>query len=502
MRRSQTRPEFADLNQLEFSLLENSTVAAAIIAAPDGTVLGANRKMRAVLGVPNLQELRARNICEFIDESEWQRWLDAWRSGGGPLRTRLGGRGAAVDLDGDISCLGSAEDGAVCGLFAERGGEQQLRKAVQQSARMEALSSLTAGIAHDFNNLLTVLVGNLYLVAEELRDKPQTFAKLKAARDAGKRGADLIRQLLAFARREQVEAAVVDPRKVVTDLVPLLRRALGSKVGLETDLGAGSGVIRSSIAQLESVVVNLAINARDAIAGKGKVAVRVREQVVSRTEAVSLRLPAAGDYLALSVADNGQGIRPEVIDRVFEPFFSTKGETGGTGLGLCMVRWFAEQAGGTVDLSSQVGKGTTVTLLLPKSAETPVDSNDGTMPLSTLPTGTEHVLVLATDAAVRTTIKQVLQVLGYTVEFAANLEALGNEVMTGKFRVLIVDEGAADHEALARVRDAGAGIAIIVAAGSAARGNVLGATTLLKPFSIADLAGTVRCVIDGRSTRP
>ena len=231
-----------------------------------------------------------------------------------------------MGLHGDIRQVKGPSGPVVCGVFTELGNEQQLRKAVQQSARMEALGSLTAGIAHDFNNLLTVLVGNLYLLAEELRDNPQTFEKLKAARDAGKRGADLIRQLLAFARREQIEADVVDPSKIITDLQPLLRRALGSRITLDTQLDAGAGPIRASVAQLESVVVNLAINARDAISGKGMVSIRVRKLAVPDAEAARRRLANGGHYVAISVADTGGGIAPDVLNRVFEPFFSTKGE--------------------------------------------------------------------------------------------------------------------------------------------------------------------------------
>jgi signal transduction histidine kinase len=274
----------------------------------------------------------------------------------------------------------------VCGLFVESADEQQLRRAVQHSARMEALGSLTAGIAHDFNNLLTVLVGNLYLAAEELRGKSPTFEKVKTARDAGKRGSDLIRHLLAFARREELPAETVDPKKVVADLIPLLNRSLGSRIQLETGLDSSSGV-RASAAQLESVIVNLAINARDAMAGKGKVALRTRDVTLSAADAAGKGLPKAGAYVAISVADDGPGIPEEIRERVFEPFFSTKTEGAGTGLGLCMVRWFAEQSGGAVELESIHGRGTTVSVWLPRIGDGVVDGHDGTMPLSTLPSG-------------------------------------------------------------------------------------------------------------------
>ena len=501
MRRPQTRPEFADPNELEFSLLEKSSVVAAIAASVDGLIVGTNEKMRNVLGQETGDAVHGRNVADFLDSHEWQRWLDLWRAGGGFITTRIGCRGQPpVGLQGDIRRVDGSRGSLIYGLFTELGNEQQLRKAVQHSARMEALGSLTAGIAHDFNNLLTVLVGNLYLVAEELRGEPQTFAKLKTARDAGKRGADLIRQLLAFARREQLETDIVDAGKVVADLQPLLRRALGSRIALETELEPSASPIRASVAQLESVVVNLAINARDAVAGKGRVAIRVREVEIAETEAASRRLGRGGPFVAISVADTGAGIAPDVRERVFEPFFSTKGEQGGTGLGLCMVRWFAEQAGGAVELESELNEGTTITLFLPKAAGSVTDGNDGTMPLSILPTGTEKVLVLATEESLRTTIRQILQVLGYTVEFASGTQRLHEELTAGEFRVLIVDEAAADEDLLTGLARDRRQVGVIVAvSGRDAQKKVssAGATALAKPFSIADLAGTVRRVVDG-----
>src|SRR6185369_9635207 len=196
----------------------------------------------------------------------------------------------------------------------------------QRAARMEALGSLTAGIAHDFNNLLTVLVGNLYLVGEDLRAQPKVFEKLKAARDAAKRGTDLIKQLLAFARREEIDADIIDPAKVVDGVTPLLRRALGVRIALETTYQPDAGTIRASAAQFESVVVNLAVNARDSIENKGRIEVEVRRVELTQSEAEARRLARAGAYVAISVADTGCGVPPEWTERVFEPFFSTKGE--------------------------------------------------------------------------------------------------------------------------------------------------------------------------------
>jgi CheY-like chemotaxis protein len=184
---------------------------------------------------------------------------------------------------------------------------------------------------------------------------------------------------------------------------------------------------------------------------------------------------------------------------VFDPFFSTKRERGGTGLGLSMVRWFAEQSHGVAELASTVGVGTTVTLLLPQSQEQHVEPHEMTMPLSTLPTGTERVVVLAADEAVRSTILQILEVLGYNVAFTSTVEQAVASLRADSVDLLLIDAGARDEaDLLARARLARPGLAVIVTADSSGleRVRALGATALQKPFSLADLAGCVRRTLD------
>lgn len=489
----------ADTGDFEFAVLEDSTVVAALLFSADGVIHGSNALLRRLLGVGESRDLRGRNLREFFaDPAEWL----AWRAGlgaGGPVTLRLRSPLRSVALRGDVR----SANGLLCGTFIEVNDDEQLKAAVQQSARMEALGSLTAGIAHDFNNLLTVLVGNLYLIAEDLRDQPKHFEKVKAARDAGKRGAELIKQLLAFARREQVTTGVLDPCKVITELAPLLRRALTSRIALETDLESAHLPVRASQAQLESVIVNLAINARDAIEGKGNVRLSVRKTSFTPEEAERRGLPRGRQFVALAVTDDGKGIPQEILARVFEPFFSTKGERGGTGLGLSMVRWFAEQSGGIAEISSAAGKGTTVTLLLPVAQEQTVDAHDMTMPLSTLPTGNEHVLVLAKDEALRVTIRQILEVLGYSVSFSSDQSGVLAALRAADTHVLMIDAGTRDEtELIAKATEARPGIKVVATTDSESqveRLKALGITALQKPFSLAELAGSVRRALDGDS---
>jgi signal transduction histidine kinase len=327
------------------STLEASSVVAAIVVASDGSVVGANARMRRFLGFSAKSEGRERLVDHLVDATAWEIWRNAPR-GGRSVEVELRGFDGSPQLfRGDL--FGQEDGRRVLAILVDAGDDKALRAAAQHSARMEALGSLTAGVAHDFNNLLTVLVGNLYLIGEEVRGLPRVFEKLRTARDAGKRGAELIKQLMTFARREELAVGTIDPKEVIAELLPLLRRALGTRISLETKLEDDVGAIRASVAQLESAVVNLAVNARDAIEGKGRITIEVAATDVAEHEAALRGVARGGRYVAVSVRDTGSGISPEALSRVFDPFFSTKGERGGTGLGLSMVRWFAEHTGGS-----------------------------------------------------------------------------------------------------------------------------------------------------------
>ena len=481
-------------------LLDESEVVAALTVSSRGTVVSANRALKNLLGLRSDGELVGRRLMDITADaqaaSHWKAALhDGARRG---VDIRLRGRdGRVVFLRGDIVCIKtSGGEASLRGVFVDAGGERQSRQVLQRSARLEALASLTGGVAHDFNNLLTVLVGNLSLAAEELRNRPETFAKLKASRDAAKRGSDLIRQLLGFARNESLETGVVDPTKIVANLLPLLSRALGSRVKLDTELSAESATVRANVAQLESVIVNLAVNAKDAIESAGKVTISVTGMQLSPEQGSAHKLPP-GSYVRIAVSDNGKGIPPDVLQRVFEPFFTTKADRGGTGLGLSMVRGFASQCGGTALIESQVGKGTCVSLLLPRCTEHLDETSVKTMPLSVLPTGNERVVVLSEDEGLRSTVRQILETLGYKVQLCSATDelllALGGERCD-----LLISDGSILEAANAKV----AKLPRIVLSSGAQPSSPASAgedaeSVLLKPFSLADLAESVRKTLDG-----
>lgn len=486
---------------VDLAALEASSVVAAIVVRHDGTIVEANGRMRRFLGLGGSGiQASARLGGYLVDPSAW----DAWRDAVAPGRTieveLRGFDGATKLFRGDVQVVGEGADRRLVGIFVDGEDNRALRTAAQHSARMEALGSLTAGVAHDFNNLLTVLVGNLYLIGEELRERPRVFEKLKAARDAGKRGSELIKQLMTFARREEIVVGTVEPGRVIADLLPLLRRALGARITLETSLQEHVGAVRASVAQLESVIVNLAVNARDAIDGKGRIEIDVASVDVAEREAPLRGLARGGRYVAISVRDNGAGIAPEALERVFEPFFSTKRERGGTGLGLSMVRWFAETAGGSAAIASVVGQGTAVTLLLPRQQlDNASEQIEMTMPLSTLPMGTERVVVLALDEALRGTIHQTLEVLGYRVKVASGTEDLLAAVAAEPTDLLMLDGlGRGDADVLIRARAIAPGLRIIMTVDPARASEIApGTAALTKPFTLADLAKTVRRTLTG-----
>lgn len=490
-------------DEIDLALVEASSVVAAIVVAADGTIRAANARMRRFLGSSDALARSGKRLADYcVDRTAWDAWCDAALAGRSVEIELRGFDGVTKVFRGDVSAEGEGTDRRFVGILVDGDDDRALRVAAQHSARMEALGSLTAGVAHDFNNLLTVLVGNLYLVGEEVRERPRVFEKLKAARDAGKRGTELIKQLMTFARREEIDVGSIDPAKVVGDVLPLLRRALGPRIAFETTLQERAGTVRASAAQLESSVVNLAVNARDAIEGNGRISIEVKAVDVTDGEAPLRGLARGGGYVAVIVRDTGAGIAPDALHRVFEPFFSTKRERGGTGLGLSMVRWFAESSGGCAAIESVVGQGTVVTLLLPRQqAGHAVQADDRTMPLSTLSTGTERVVVLALDEALRATIHETLAVLGYRVEVAADAEGLLAAVAAQPADLLMIDGlGRVDADVLRRVRAARPQLRIIATVDpgwAPERIEGLETALLTKPFTLADLAGTVRRTLDG-----
>ena len=287
--------------------------------------------------------------------------------------------------------------------------EEQLR----QTAKMEAIGQLTGGIAHDFNNLLTVILGNLEMLEELTSADPMASELVGLAQRSARSAAGLTARLLAFARRQPLAPTDIDVGLLIRQLGALLRRTLGSGIQVRIERSGPLWSARADAGQLESAILNLAINARDAMKGNGIVTVRLANREIAPDDLAGELAP--GDYSEICLTDTGHGIDPETLARVFEPFFTTKPVGAGTGLGLSMVYGFAKQSDGLVTLESEVGRGTTARLLLPRGGIV-TNNNFVLREQATLPRGAgERILVIEDTALVRRFVVNVLENLGYVV---------------------------------------------------------------------------------------
>lgn len=298
----------------------------------------------------------------------------------------------------------------------------QAEGVLREAQKMQAIGQLTGGIAHDFNNLLTVILGNLEFVRAKLGVGHALQIRLERATWAAQRGATLTAQLLAFARRQALAPVPIDLTVTVPALVPLLRRTLGEHIDVRYVETAGLWPAMADAAQLESALLNLALNARDAMPGGGRLTIELGNNVLDEAYARRHVEVTPGDYTMLAVSDTGHGMTPDVLARAFEPFFTTKPDGKGTGLGLAMVFGFIKQSGGHVNIYSEPGEGTTVRLYLPRAIGVTLPAAQRTGTPVDLPRGSATILVVEDEAAVREIASTILADLGYRVLEAADGE--------------------------------------------------------------------------------
>jgi two-component system, cell cycle sensor histidine kinase and response regulator CckA len=307
---------------------------------------------------------------------------------------------------------------------------------LQQASKMEAIGRLAGGVAHDFNNLLTSILGNVELALMDLDPNDPLASILTEVNRAAVSAASLTRQLLAFSRKQIVEPRVLDLNDLVGRIQHMLVRLLGENVSLETRLMPGLGSVRVDQGQFEQVIVNLAINARDAMPGGGRVLIETAD-----VDGSSGAHPAAppGPAVMVAVSDTGHGMTPEVLAHLFEPFFTTKPREKGTGLGLATTYGVVQQAGGTIDVDSVVGKGTTFRVYLPR-ADQSVDGSQERPGAPSLPRGRGTVLLVEDEDAVRELAVKVLERLGYRLLVASHgAEAVALAERHGAIDVLLTD---------------------------------------------------------------
>ncbi len=395
-------------------------------------------------------------------------------------------------------------------VIEEIGERRRAEQVLVQSQKMETVGKLTGGVAHDFNNLLQVISGNLQLLGKDVAGNPRAEQRVANAMGGVSRGSKLAAQLLAFGRRQALEPRVVNATRMVRDMDDMLRRAIGEGIEIETSVGGGLWNSFIDPAQLENAILNLAINARDAMEGTGKLTIEIGNATLDADYAARHAEVAPGQYVMLAVTDTGSGMTPDVLQKVFEPFFSTKGEGKGSGLGLSMVYGFVKQSGGHVNIYSEVGEGTTVKLYLPRS--TAPEDVEVSIDNGPVVGGTETVLVVEDDEEVRTTVVEMLTDLGYRVLKAVDASNALSVIDSGiPIDILFTDvvmPGKLKSPELARMaRERLPGIAVLFTSGytenSIVHGGKLdaGVELLSKPYTREALARRLRHVVANERQR-
>jgi PAS domain S-box-containing protein len=375
---------------------------------------------------------------------------------------------------------------------------ERVRIQLAEAQKMEAMGQLTGGVAHDFNNLLMVLTGNIHTLKRAAQGDPRATRAATAIELAAQRGAALTRQLLTFARRQRVNPLGVNPREQIEALREVIASALGASIRLAIDIPEEIWPITIDVSEFEMALVNLVLNARDAMPEGGTVTIRARNVPCEESE--------FGECVAIAVEDTGFGIPSDVISRVFDPFFTTKPVGKGTGLGLSQVHGFVHQAGGTVKVSSVLDKGTTLTMLLPRAPEAAVSLPSAEVLPEIKHSGT--VLLVEDNPDVAGASTNLLEQLGYAVHWVPNAETALNEIEKDNFDIVfsdIVMPGKMNGVDLARlIRQRRPRLPILLTTGYSGAVQTLGAefNVLRKPYQIHELGRALSLVRDTAQHTP
>jgi PAS domain S-box-containing protein len=383
---------------------------------------------------------------------------------------------------------------------------KRLEARLLHAQKMQAVGQLTGGIAHDFNNLLGIVLGNLQLLERGVGADPQMSRKVRTAMRAAMRGADLTRRLLTFARRQILDPIVADLNRLLGGFGELLQRTLGESIQIHTVFAADLWRTRVDPGQLENAILNLAINARDAMPQGGRLTLETRNTRLDAAFCFDHPHVEPGEFVSVSVTDTGTGIEGEVLKRVFEPFFTTKESGKGSGLGLSMVHGFAEQSGGIATIESEMGRGTTVRILLPRCEAEEVVAHEDTITAKHMPGGDETLLVVEDDTDLRETAVAALKTLGYRILEAPNAD-VALRILAGAEHIdlLFTDimmPGTPGPALAQRARQLRPDLAVLYTTGYAessvlATGSgVLASEIIPKPYRNEELALRIRYLLD------
>jgi signal transduction histidine kinase/CheY-like chemotaxis protein len=314
---------------------------------------------------------------------------------------------------------------------------QETERKLQQAQKLDAIGQLTGGVAHDFNNMLTVITISMEVLMDDVKDRPETLQWAALISQAADRCTELIQHLLAFARKQPLRPRNVDINNTILDIAKLLRPTLGEHIEIESTLTQEVATAHIDASQLASAIINMAINARDAMPDGGKLLIETRNVVLDEAYAQLNADVVPGPYVMLAVSDTGSGMSAAIRDQVFEPFFTTKSSSKGSGLGLSMVYGFVKQSGGHIRIYSEEGHGTTIRLYLPPAS---LVETTAVPPIAQVVSGNETILVVEDDPLVRDFVVVQLRSLGYqTIAAADGLEALAHVKRGAAFDLLFTD---------------------------------------------------------------
>jgi len=484
-----------------------------------GKILDANPAFLELLGHTTVAELIGRHIFGlYADNDEWFALADFLRSAE-PFKgltaewKRKNDTTTVVRISG--RSVANGRDGLVFELFAEdvterRALEQQLR----QSQKMEAVGRLAGGIAHDFNNLLMVISGYSEFLLERLGAEPHLRGPAQEIASAAERASSLTRQLLAFSRKQMLTPRIVNLNDVATENLKMLTRMIGEDIDLVMVPGKSLWPIRADAGQIDQVIVNLAVNARDAMPSGGKLTIETNNVTLDEDYARFHAPLRPGDYVMVAISDTGAGMDSETQSHIFEPFFTTKG-TRGTGLGLSTVYGIVKQSGGYIWVYSEVGKGTTFKIYLPRVASTGETAAQVAAPIEyrKVEPGTETILLVEDEANLRYLARQYLEKQGYKVIEAADGAvamqiAVAHEAVIHLLLTDVIMPGMNGRELAQRIAEIRPNVKILYMSGYTE--NVIGHNGMLdagvrllqKPFNLRDLKSKVREVLDATPTPP
>jgi hypothetical protein len=396
-------------------LFEDNPQPMWVLDAVDHNFLAVNRAAARLYGYSE-QEFRGLTLSSLASEEESRRFLAEMNQAARPApgawrhRTKSGRM-----LDVEIAVHPLRYDGRQAGLAVvmDITGRRQLEDQLRQARKMEAVGMLAGGVAHDFNNLLTIITGYSQLILNNLRNDDPNRSSVEQIMKAGERAAALTQQLLAFSRRQVLQPKVLDINRLVSSLTAMLRRLIGEDVELRLVLPPDAGCVHADPGQVEQVLMNLVVNARDAMPEGGILTVETANVELDESSTNRQMEVKSGAYIMLAVSDNGAGMDEATQARLFEPFFTTKGAGKGTGLGLFTVLGIVKQCGGGLQVSSELGRGTSVRVFLPR-IDQPVALNPEAQ-RKVLGRGHETILLVEDDDMVRHLVRETLARQGYTV---------------------------------------------------------------------------------------